>query len=277
MALATSSGDAWSRFAQKIKALSMNFPETRFSDQEIPRKFVELVRKVAILITLISVLGSDCVHRTFTRRPIDFWSRFALQTTTLPTKFPETRCSNQENFKKDRGTGQEKFEFRPSWYRYDSTALTGPTGRLIKWSSALNNFLLSMMINRLATQIPVKFRESRGEKSRNSNLLRSWWECLSHSETCERHCRTADQVEQCVEKIIVIHLKSRFLFTRNRAQMDSESAQIVAICYSVEIEQKWTWESPNRRNLMKIEQKWAQGVPKINRCVAMIKFQTSYR
>ena len=26
---------------------------------------------------------------------------------------------------------------------------------------------------------------------------------------------------------------------------------------------------------MKIEQKWAQGVPKINRCVATIEFQTS--
>ena len=38
MALATSSGDAWSRFAQKIKALSMNFPETRFSDQENSKK-----------------------------------------------------------------------------------------------------------------------------------------------------------------------------------------------------------------------------------------------
>ena len=142
---------------RKLKLFPWTFQKPDFLTRKIPRKFVELVRKVAILIILMSLLGSACVHRTFTRRQIDFWSRFALQTTTLPTKFPETRCSNQENFKKDRGTGQEKFEFRPSWYRY--TWFDGLTGgaQMISDEDSYCNGKCRMIIG------CVKYKDIRGQ------------------------------------------------------------------------------------------------------------------
>ena len=110
-ALETSCVAPWSRFALEMKALFINFPETRFANQEIFKKGPRNCQESCKFDHLDVFARYDCAHRMSTRRSVHLWSRFALNMKALFRMFPEINFPNRESSRKVPRNCQESCKF----------------------------------------------------------------------------------------------------------------------------------------------------------------------